>query len=343
MTTFRKILAGVCAFLFVVSGFAALLLINVEQKVFSPGTYKQVFEQIGLYEDSAGLFAGLMVTQSEGSDGALALFSAFDREELELVISSLLPPEELKTLTNALLDSAFAFLNGETDSITISLASIKRYMAGEGGAQAVTRLLEIQPDCTPEQLFQMGLDALSNNGGMILCKPPEEMMGLVTPLIESQLEVMSRGLPDELTVFTAAQIGAARDLRPQLKNIRTLMKWSAALPLFFLIALTLLIVRTRNEWLRWWGIPFLITGILGAAFALTAAPLLALTMETLFRQGGSDIPAVLQELAQNMTGALAREILKPVSIQGLILAAIGLAMAVVNAILNRKHMTRQRI
>ena len=43
--------------------------------------------------------------------------------------------------------------------------------------------------CTAEQLLQLGLGLLG--GDIKLCNPPEELTGLATPLIESQLQVMA--------------------------------------------------------------------------------------------------------------------------------------------------------
>ncbi len=337
MTEPKKILAGVCAFLFVVSGFAAILFANAERKAFSPETYKQAFKQQGLYDDAAGVFTGTVMTYAEEADSILGLISVLDRDELEVVISALLPPAELETVTDGFLDSVFNYLDMKTDSVTISLRSIKQNLAGEGGALAISQILQAQPDCTAEQLLQMGLGALSSDQGMILCKPPEEMMGLVMPLAEAQLQLLSRSLPDELPIVTAKQNEPSQDFRPRLKTIRTVMKLSLLLPLVFLLAITFLVVRSLDDWLRWWGIPLLITGILVTLTAMLVAPFAPSMVETLFSQSSFNMPAVFSELVRDVAGSLTREIFRPVAIQGIALTLIGAVMVVVNAVLNRNN------
>jgi hypothetical protein len=251
---------------------------------------------------------------------------------LEVVISALLPPAELEAVTDEFLDSLFAYLNMRSDSVTLSLRSIKQNLAGDGGARAISQILQAQPDCTAEQLLQMGMDALSTDQGMILCKPPEELMGLVMPLAEAQLQVVSRSLPDDLPIIAAGQ---GEDIRPQLNRIRTGMKLSLLVPLAFLLAITFLAVRSLVDWLKWWGIPFLVTGILVTLTAMFAAPLAPPLVGSLIAQSGFSMPAVFSELVRDVAGSLTREIFRPVAIQGIVLLLIGAVMVVVNAVLNR--------
>jgi hypothetical protein len=112
------------------------------------------------------------------------------------------------------------------------------------------------------------------------------------------------------------------------------MKLSLFLPLVFLLAITFLVVRSLNDWLKWWGIPLLITGIFGTLTALAAAPLVSSMMGVMFSQNSPDMPAIFLELIRNMTGSLTREILRPVTIQGILLTVIGFVMLVVNAFIH---------
>jgi len=335
MTASRKILAWIFAFLFVASGFAALLFTNIERKMFSSGTYKQAFKQEGLYNDAAGLFAGVVMTYAEDSNSALGLITVLDKKELERVISALLPPQELEVVADGFFDSVFDFMDRKTDSISVSMTSIKQNLTGEGGIQAITQIMQAYPDCTPAQLLQMGLGVLLLDNGTSLCNPPVNLMGLVTPLIKTQLQLVAQSLPDELPIFDAGKFETSRDFRPVLKNLRTAMKLSLLLPLVSLLAVTILAVRSLDDWLKWWGIPILIIGILGTFTALAAAPLLPSMMETLFRQGGPVMPVIFLELVRDVAGTLTREILRPVAIQGISLTLIGAVMVVISAFNNR--------
>ena len=141
MKDIGKILAGVCAVLFVISGVTALLIFNIEQKTFAPETYKQAVKEQGLYAQTPTLIASLLIEYSNNSISANALLSLLDKNELTLVVSSLLPPADIEAITNGTLDSGFAFINGESDSVTLSLLPLKRNLAGEGGVRAFTQIL----------------------------------------------------------------------------------------------------------------------------------------------------------------------------------------------------------
>lgn len=230
------------------------------------------------------------------------------------------------------LDSTFAFLNGEADSISIPLLPFKRSMTAERGAQAILQLMLAEPDCTLPQLAQMGL-----GGDMIFCKPPDEALTLVAPLIGTQLQFMAGGMPDELVILSTAQSASLLDERAQLDRVRSAMKLSPLLPLVFLLAVTLLAVRGLGDWLKWWGFPFLITGILGTMTALVIAPLAPSVVGDILLQNTQAIPAELLTMTRDAAVAITREVFRPIAIQGIILTAAGSTMIAVNAIVRRNE------
>jgi hypothetical protein len=335
MKTFGKFLAGVCAILFVLTGVFALFLFNVEWKAFSAGTYKQAFKEQGLYEDAPTLIAGMLTeTAQEETDSEPSFLSVLGRDGLETVIASLVPPDQLEALTDSILDAVFAFLNGESDSITVSLAPLKQNLTGEAGVQVFMQVLSASPDCTPEQVLEFALGSLSTEDGLIFCKPPEEAMALVAPLIESQIQSMMRGIPDEIALPLGAQ-ERSRQFIERLNRIRTLMQLSLLVPIVFLLLILIFAIRNLNEWLTWWAIPFVITGGLSALLALIGAPFIRLVLDFAFQQGTSEMPAVFLDLMPDMAGSLAKQILRPLAIEGIILAVIGVGMLVALRFRNR--------
>lgn len=335
MKTFGKFLAGICAALFVLTGVLALFLFNVEWKAFSADTYKQAFKEQGLYEDAPALIAGLLADSAqEETDGGISFASILGKNGLESIITTLVPPDQLEALTDSVLDAVFAFINGESDSITISLAPIKQNLTGETGVQAFMRIFSASPDCTPEQLLQFALGSLSTEDGLVLCNPPEEALVLVAPLIESQIQSMTRGIPDEIALPLAAQ-GRSRQLIERLDRIRILMQLSLLIPIAFLFLILIFAVRNLNELLKWWGIPLIIAGSVSAIFALIGAPAIRRLLDFLFSQGTSDIPAVLLDLMPDIAGSLARQILRPLAIEGIVLALIGIGMLAALRLRNR--------
>ncbi len=329
------IVAGICAVLSVITGVTALFLFNAEWKAFSADTYKQALKQEGLYENAPALISGLLANSAqEDSDGLPSFTSLLGKDRLESMIQSLVPPDQLEALMDSILDAVFAFLNGESDSITVSLLPIKQNLTGEAGIRAFTQVLNASPDCTPEQILQFALGSFSTEEGLILCNPPEEVMGLVAPLIESQIQNMTRGIPDEITLPVGAQ-SRSRQFLERVDRIRALMQLSLLVPIAFLFLILIFAVRNLNGLLKWWGVPLIITGILSALFALVGSPLIRLLLDFLFRQGTSEMPAVLLDVMPDMAGSLARQILTPLAIEGIILALIGTVMLAALRLRNR--------
>ena len=326
MDLFRKFLAWICALLFTLTGITTLLFFNIERTAFSSATYKQAFENQKLYERMPEILASALFTSTAENVNADPYLKALTFEDWEATITSLLPPEELKALADSTLDAVFDYINGKTDSAVISLLPFKSHLTGNSGVEAIRKILQAQPACTPEQLLQIGLGFIKT-GDVALCNPPEELMGLMTPVIESQLQVMTIAVPDQVTLIPATRSGTSADPRIKLNWLRTVMKIMPVFPLLFLFCVTIFAVRSLVDWLKWWGYPFLITGGITALIALLGAPILGYIIQLVLQsQGASFIPPILFSAIGETVGAVTSQILKPVLIEGSILTVIGLGM-----------------
>jgi hypothetical protein len=173
--------------------------------------------------------------------------------------------------------------------------------------------------------MQLGLGLLSGEIG--LCNPPAEFIGLLNPLIESQLQVMTLSIPDEVTLIAGAQNNPANDPRINLDRARALMKVTPFFPLFFLFGISAFAIRSLVEWLKWWGYPFLFTGAISSVTVLLGAPTFGLIVQRLLQNRGAGfMPPVFFSTMRETVSAVTSQILKPVAIEGLILAAVGLSM-----------------
>ena len=327
MKQIGNFLAGICAVIFVFSAVIAITLFNIDQKAFSPETYKAAFKEQGLYAASPSIFTDMIYSSVENSSNASILLSVLNKDQMRFVIASLLPPNELEALMDGAFDSFFNFLNGQTDSISISLISIKQHIVSEGGVQVFTQILRTQPDCTPEQLLQMGAGLLSSNATLMMCNPPDEVMNLVTPLIQTQLQVIASNFPDQLTLTGSDQAGLI-EFRTRLGRVRAAMRITPAIPVVFLFAIVIFAVRSLRGWLNWWGVPFLVTGVSCLFIALIGAPLVRFFIETVILRGNADMPAVFLDMMRNVLGSIVDLILSPIAIEGIILALVGASMIV---------------
>jgi hypothetical protein len=333
--TLGKLLAALCAVLFVMSSVFVLLLFNIERKAFSSETYKQAFVDQGLYQRIPALLASMLTTSIAENQNAIPLLRALTVTNWQTSITTLLPPEELKALSDNALDSTFDYLNGKTDSAVISLVPVKTHLVGESGLQVVRQFLSLQPQCTTEQLTQMALGLLG--GQIALCNPPEEAIGLMAPFIQGQLQVMTSLIPDQLAFIPGTSSNTPNDPRLKLNAVRSAIKLTPFIPVLFLFGIAVFAVRTLREWLIWWGWPILITGAMSVFTALVGSPLIGWILQLLIQnQGKIFIPSILATSIGETASAVARQMLAPVVIEGFILAFLGLGMLIASMFILRQ-------
>ena len=328
MKTIGTLLAAVCAVLFVFTGVASLFLFNTERRAFSAEPYKRAFERLGLYDRMPSILASSIFSSPASMNGVEnPIWALMTSEGVESGIASLLPPAELKTMTDGSLDSIFAYINNEADSAALPLTPFKNHLASPAGTDAVLGLLDSQPACTTEQLFQMTLGALTG-GAFFLCSPPPEAVELFRPLIQSQLQFIASILPDQVPLIRADRFGPENDPRMRLNSLRAWMQISPILPVLLLLAITIFAVRNVVTFLNWWGYPLLLTGGITFILALIGAPLIGLIIQFLIETQAEFISsAVLVDTLRETTTAVAREILGPIVFQGILLAMSGFVMA----------------
>jgi hypothetical protein len=334
----QKTIAAICAALFVIAGVPVLLMFNIEQKAFTSATYKQAFENQRLYERMPALMAATL-SNTLSQNGALPPFlKELTAEEWQATISTLLPPEELRAMTDQTLDSAFDYLNFRSNSVVISLLPVKARLAGDGGVNVVRDFLRTQPDCTLDQLAQMGLGLLSGN--IALCNPPEEAIGFFAPFIQSQLQTITATFPDQIALVPGTESGTPNDPRLKLQWVRSGIIFSPFFLFLLLLAIAVFAVRSIRDLLVWWGWPLLITGGLAAMIALVGSPLIGGILQLIIQiYGAAFLPPILSSAIGETASAVASQMLVPVILQGFVLAAIGLMMVIVGMLLGR----RQRI
>ena len=328
MQTIGKFIAGICAILFIFTGVIALLIFNIERKAFSSETYKQAFEKQNLYQRMPGILANVLTTVVTQNPNLPTFVETLTMANWEVTISSVLPPQEVKVITDEALDSIFNYINRRSNSVVISVIPLKSRLIGPAGVEVVRQILRAQPACTPEQLQAIALGFLSG-GDILLCSPPEDVMALLTPVIESQIGVLSVAIPDQLTLVPEGLSDTPNDPRLRLNNLRLILLFSPLLPVTFLVAITIFAVRDLKSWLNWWGWPLMITGMGSLLLAWLGSPIVGLIVRGFIQiQGARFIPPILLSTLQETASSVTSEILIPVAIGGLILAVIGFTMVV---------------
>ncbi|MGZ6346745.1 MAG: hypothetical protein ACXWNC_04130, partial [Anaerolineales bacterium] len=213
-----------------------------------------------------------------GESGMPFFLKNLTTTDWQAILTILLPPETLKTMTESSLDQVFAYLNGEVDSVSVPLAIFKDRLLGPAGKDLFMQLLNSLQPCNEQDLSQLILGM--SNGGTVLCKPPEDMISIITALVPDLLNSIVPMIPDKAFIIKAPAPGAqlpgsgrfGADPVSTVRTIRLVMRLSFLVPLFFLLLVTLFAVRSYPSWMRWWGIPFFFTGIIGLGLGLSIVP-----------------------------------------------------------------------
>lgn len=333
MENFRKPLAVFIAMSFVITAVMALLLINFDRRAFTAETYQQAFAREDFYNKIPSLMAQ-SIAASADTNQLPAVMQGMSLEAWEGFIRVLLPPEVLKPIGDDVLISTFAYLNMESNLVQVNLTPVKASMMSDTGTQAVLSLLNTLPACTFEQIAQITFNVFA--GGQIeLCNPPADVLPLLTPVIQGQMQASATLIPDQLTLVTAP---LQDDPRQRLLDVRFLMRLSLILPIGLLLTLTLIIVRSLQDWLTWWGIPFAVTGFSSFVIGLLGAPIFGVVLEGILSSQLPDyLPTFLLEFTGDLASAMVRALLNPVLWQGLILSIIGIGMTGVGFYLKYKQ------
>jgi len=324
MDNFRKTTAAFFAILFVVTAVMAILLFNFDRKAFTAETYQQAFAREDFYNKLPNLMAQSIFSSDADKSQFPLVMQGMNLEAWEGFIRTLLPPEVLKPIGDDVLNSTFAYLSMETDIVRVNLAPVKASMVSEAGTQAVLSLLNTLPACTFEQIAQITFNLFA--GGQIeLCNPPADMLPLLAPIVQGQMQFTASIIPDQLTLMTAPP---QNDPRERLQTARLFMRLSLILPIGFLLAVTLFAVRSVKDWLLWWGIPFFITGFTAFVMGILGAPIFGVVLEGILAKSLPNyLPNFLLDFTGEFASAMVRALLNPVLWQGLILAIIGGGMA----------------
>lgn len=333
MESIRKPIATFFATSFVLTAVMAILFLNFDRRAFTAETYQQAFAREDFYNKIPNLVAQSIVS---GADmGQLpTITQGMSPETWENFIRILLPPEVLKPIGDDVLISTFAYLNMERDSVQVNLAPVRASMMSDSGTQAILFLLNGLPACSVEQIAQITFDLLSGEP-IQLCNPPADMLPVLMPVIQGEMQATAAIIPDQLTLLTAP---FQDDPREKLQTARLLMRLSLILPIGCLLALTLFAVRSLQDWLTWWGVPIAATGFSSFVVGLVGAPIIGVILERILSSKLPDyLPSFLLDFTGEFAAAMVRALLTPVAWQGILLSFLGACMAGVGYYLKYKQ------
>lgn len=243
LTIIARILAVFLAALFGITALASLILFNIERQAFNPATYKKALTNSGFYQQFP-LLLGDLVTKNLG-DSAPAFMQRLTVSQWKDLVETLLPEQKLQGMTEETVNQVLAYLNGETQTPTISLLPLKQSLAGPEGLNAALTLIRAQPDCTLQEIAAI-IASLSQGK---LCNPPSAVLDLFKPAIQTELQATTVAIPDQVVIVPGAGNPSQQAALEFLRLMRLIIRLSPLIPLALLLGITIFAVRSFKSWL----------------------------------------------------------------------------------------------
>jgi hypothetical protein len=338
-TNILKFLGGLCAFLFVLTTGIVLVLFNTEKRLFNASLYISALENQNIYERLPALMADSLAVSPVSSDpnSPRAYLNLLPSENWEMVFRVILPPEVSQPMTEQTIQSVFDYLNGKSETASLSLVSFKTHLTGAAGTESLLAILRAQPACTLEQIAQLTIGSLfGQNTGFVLCNPSDELLNIFQPLLQAQLQTIASTMPDSLDLTPDA--AGTNHLLERLRLTRALMRFSPLIPLGFIFLITIFAVRNLKDWLTWWGIPILFGGILGLFLSALIGPLFQWTFALFIAPRLPDLlPTSVTDTIRELLSTVLSTVVSPIFYQSAVLVLIGIVM-ILSTLLIKKFM-----
>jgi hypothetical protein len=188
--------------------------------------------------------------------------SAVSGADLEAVARELAPPDWLRTQLERSIRELLAVADAneldEMPDLVISLSEVKTRTMGAPGDRALDIVVDALPECATGQTpFDLSADTP-------ICKPAVEGLNFFLKSLKQSLAPLVERLPDTYRVsWQPEQQDVLEDLQQAgqiLDQLEIVLPLLAALNLALLGLIWVLAVRSPAEWLRWTGIPLMLSG-----------------------------------------------------------------------------------
>lgn len=332
--TLISVLAGLFAMMFVGSTAMAFALYTMEQSVFNADLYIRALDDENVYRRLPELTAQAlsMAAQRPERTGMLSLFRNLPDQEWQTLVTELFPPDVLRNMAADTITQIMGYLNGQSNQVILPLANLKTYLQSPEGVNAIYGMLKAQPDCTAEQLTAMAL----NQQALTLCNPPDTFMFVdLRPIIETGIKNTIALIPEQV-ILVSTNGNRAQTLR-DLRALRLFMRLSPLVPLFCLLAVTALIVRSLHSWLTWWGYPLLAAGLVSMSLSALSGPMTSLMFWFFIVPALPEaLPPDIISVFQDLTATIIRDAVRPILLVAGIMALISLIMVALTFLLRKR-------
>ena len=280
MTGTRKTLAILTLFLVIFVTVPASFVYPVEKILFNPAPYEQALTIQDFYQRLPAWLAQITTNGATTTGGVSQnALSLLNQSGLEKVYSLVLSPEWVQSQTESLIEQAMAYLNFETDTLTlkVNLVDLKKAIGASGPTSASGQILRSWPACTVEDLVKLGkivlnkvIDPKGQSFIIPLCRPSDEFLPVLDEVMGATFTQFANTIPDQVDLvdlaktspgFSEQQANLSRDFA-----IYRVMRWMMRLLPILAVSLFLLLgLLTMQSWrtlLTYTGIGLLVAGFL---------------------------------------------------------------------------------
>lgn len=267
-------LAGMVGLVFVTTAVFALLLVNATHVVTNREVVK---EALGLEAILQEVLPDLVNTTIAEQVAVQDLpLPNFDTTLITDMVLDTMPVGWLDGIVDLAVDATFDYLltgNGETAVVSVDLNPLLNQLQGEPGRLLVVRYLETLPACTPLQLLGLlgGEIPACAPAGIPLDELSRQVHGAVMPMLISQISVGEGGI---VRVPLTTIFASSPEMVEMVQRIRFFYEWAPQAwllwlpPLFCLLLILALAIRSWGEWGLWWGWPLALAGGAGLLLSL---------------------------------------------------------------------------
>ncbi len=323
-------LASITALVALVTTIVALPLFALQLVLVSPDTYRAALENSAAVQrlpDAAA--AQLYLTAQDRSGDVPPTFRALSEEQLRSVVRTVLPPEALRPIADSFVRAIVAAGSGSDDPATISFATLKARLLSGGAFDAYLQVIRAQPPCADSEVRAVVANAATD---LPECRPPEAAIAELRPAVQSSLDELVGGIPDERGVSDVLGL----PVRSTLSTFRTALLLSPLVPIVFLLLTVALGARSRRGVLRWWGAVLAIGGGTVATLAIVTPRLFEQQWAGSIEPGlGSSLSPALLGIGYDMGSAIILAFATALAIIAAIVALVGVTSLITAARLGR--------
>ena len=269
-----QVLAGIVGLLFVATAVIALLIVNATHVLTNREVVK---EALGLETILQEVLPELVNTTIAEQVAVQDLpLPDFDTTLITDMVLDTMPVGWLDGIVDAAIDSTFDYLltgNADTAVIALDLNPMINQLQGEPGRLLVLRYLETLPACTPLELLNLLSGAIPTcvPEGIPLDELSRQVHAVVAPMLMAQLSVGEGGI---VQIPLASIFSSSPEMMDTIQRIQFFYQlapqvWLLWLPpLFCLLLILVLAVRSLGQWGIWWGWPLTLAGFVGLLLSI---------------------------------------------------------------------------